>query len=383
MRIAYILNSLGVGGAERQALGIAGRMARRGHAVAILTLRGQLAEEWETGLAVHRLEMRRTPLSFAAKLFPARRFLRQFRPDVIHSHSFHANLFARLLGVRLPRAAVVSTVHNVYERGWGRMTACRLTDGLATRTAFVSQAAADRYLQIKAASAQKCVVIPNAIDLSGLIPDAARRDATRAAMSITAEFVWLAAGRIAPAKDYPNLLAGFAQAGEAKAKAQLWIAGEGSAADVAALRELAKKLGLEAAVRFLGLRRDLPALLDAADGFVLASAWEGMPLALAEAMAMAKAVVATDVGGVRELVGETGAIVPPRDSAALAAAMLRVMQQPAEARQRQGRAARGRIVQKFDMERSAGEWEALYEELVQEKSRGGPAPVRGKRKAGE
>ena len=67
-------------------------------------------------------------------------------------------------------------------------------------------------------------------------------------------------------------------------------------------------------MRWLGLRRDMPALLDAADGFVSGSAWEGMPLAVGEAMVMEKPIVATDVGGVRELVGDAGAIVEAKDS---------------------------------------------------------------------
>jgi glycosyltransferase involved in cell wall biosynthesis len=74
-------------------------------------------------------------------------------------------------------------------------------------------------------------------------------------------------------------------------------------------------------VRWLGLRRDLPALLDASDAFVLGSAWEGMPLAAGEAMAMEKPVVATDAGGTGELLGEAGVVVPPRNASALAAGL--------------------------------------------------------------
>jgi glycosyltransferase involved in cell wall biosynthesis len=104
----------------------------------------------------------------------------------------------------------------------------------------------------------------------------------------------------------------------------------------------------------------MPALLDAADGFVLASAWEGMPLALGEAMAMEKPVAATDVGGVRELAGEAGLIVPARNPEALAQAMLALMQATPEARASQGRAARERIQRSFNMDAKADEWEALY-----------------------
>src|SRR5277367_6999062 len=97
-------------------------------------------------------------------------------------------------------------------------------------------------------------------------------------MKVESEFVWLAAGRIVPAKDYPNLLSAFALVKGSIADAQLWIAGEGEAAEMMRMIALTAELGLTDSMRWLGLRRDLPALLDAADGFVLASAWEGMPL---------------------------------------------------------------------------------------------------------
>jgi glycosyltransferase involved in cell wall biosynthesis len=108
------------------------------------------------------------------------------------------------------------------------------------------------------------------------------------------------------------------------------------------------------------LRRALPALFDAADAFVLASAWEGMPLAAGEAMAMEKPVIATNAGGTRELVGNAGVIVPVKAPDALAAAMLELMEQSPEARQAMGRAARERIAADFSMDTTADAWEHLY-----------------------
>src|ERR1035441_9395429 len=210
MRIVYVLTSLGMGGAERVVLALAGRMAQRGHSVALLVLRPPVAEQWPTGLPVVHLDMRKTPFSLFAGLARARRFLREFRPDLLHSHSFHANIVARLLkGLAPPQ--VVSTVHNVYEGGWTRMLAYRLTDGLSCRTAFVSQAAAGRFVRLKAVPLRKCVVLTNGIDAAEFAPSAARREAMRTEMGANARFIWLTAGRIAPAKDYPNLLRAFAQ----------------------------------------------------------------------------------------------------------------------------------------------------------------------------
>ena len=363
MRIVYVLTSLGMGGAERVVLALAGRMAQRGHTVALLVVRPPVAEQWPTALPVVHLEMRRSPMSVLIGLERGRRFLREFRPDLLHSHSFHANLVTRLLKALAP-PRVVSTVHNVYEGGWARMLAYRLTDGLACRTAFVSQAAADRFVRLKAVPLRKSVVLTNGIDAAEFAPSAERREAMRAEMSADAGFIWFTAGRIAPAKDYPNLLRAFALLRASRADARLWIAGEVSGRESSKVRDLAAELGLQESIRWLGLRRDLPALLDAADGFVLASAWEGMPLALGEAMAMEKPVVATDVGGVRELVGDAGATVPPKDPGALARAMLEQMLSAPQDRLALGLAARSRIQGSFSMDAKADEWEALYRTIL-------------------
>jgi glycosyltransferase involved in cell wall biosynthesis len=89
-----------------------------------------------------------------------------------------------------------------------------------------------------------------------------------------------------------------------------------------------------------------------------------MPLAIAEAMAMEKPLVATDVGGVSELVGDTGSLVPAEDSEALAKAMLETMRKPEADREAIGRSARRRIQASFNIETRAEEWGALYQSLV-------------------
>ena len=116
-------------------------------------------------------------------------------------------------------------------------------------------------------------------------------------------------------KDYPTMLRAFA----AQRQGVLLIAGEGP--EEAALRALAREL--EANVRFLGLRADVPELMNAANGFLLSSVVEGLPMALLEAASSALPCVATDAGGVGEIVldGQTGYLVPPGDPAAFGAAM--------------------------------------------------------------
>ncbi|MGB9290583.1 MAG: glycosyltransferase, partial [Terracidiphilus sp.] len=92
MRILYVLTSLAMGGAEKLTLALCERMERRGHTVALLVLMPRISEEWPAPVNLLHLDMRRSPLSFLHGLAHARRFAADFKPDLIHSHCFHANL---------------------------------------------------------------------------------------------------------------------------------------------------------------------------------------------------------------------------------------------------------------------------------------------------
>lgn len=367
MRILYLLTSLGIGGAEKQVVALAERMKAKGHSVALIVLK-YTPEEWSADLPVLRLNLSKTPLGILRGLRFAAKFLDLFRPDLIHSHTFPANIFARLLvlmlrlrGQALP---LINTIHNVHEGGWRRMLIYRATDPLANSITAVSMAAAERFTRIGAVSARKMHVLTNGIDTEAFTPDRTRRKRMRTSMQVSGAFVWLAIGRLAPAKDYPNLLRAFTQVQQTHPSARLWIAGEGN---IAQLEPDFTPSEASPSVQFLGLRRDIADLLDAADAFVLSSAWEGMPLVVGEAMAMEKFVVATDVGGVRELLGETGLLVPAKDSAALAQAMLEAMAKAEFERKVTGKAARERVKQHFSMDAKAAEWEQCYAQIMKEK----------------
>ena len=130
------------------------------------------------------------------------------------------------------------------------------------------------------------------------------------------EFLWLAVGRLVPQKDVPNLLDAFAKHHAAHPRSRLAIVGDGALRDEMVAH--AASLGVGEAVAFLGIRRDVPQLMAAADVFVMSSAWEGLPNVVMEAMAAGLPVVSTNVGGVAELVEDpgTGALVPASDAGA-------------------------------------------------------------------
>lgn len=364
MRILYVLNTLRIGGAERLVLMLGERMAARGHAVRVMALGPQCRDEWPTELEVVRLGIRASGRGALGGTARAIRAVREFRPDVIHGNNFHGNLLARAMRLARSGARVISTLHNEYEGGRGRMLALRWSNALCDRTVAVSHAVAERALELGIATAGKCAVITNGVDGKSLQPDAERRAALRRALDAGQDFVWLSVGRLAEAKDVPNLLEAFATVRSEARRVQLWVAGAGEEEYTAALHIRAMELGLLDPVQWLGLRNDVPALLDAADGFVLGSAWEGMPLAVAEAMAMEKPVVATGVGGVGELLGNCGLAVPPRDPDQLGRAMLSIMNTPAEARRFLGKSARERVLERFDIDAKAEDWERIYSDAA-------------------
>jgi glycosyltransferase involved in cell wall biosynthesis len=271
MRIVYVLTTLSAGGTENQVVALSRRMAARGHDVAIIALRCQTQSDVQADCEVVHLDMRRTLVTTATGLARGLRFLQRFEPDLVLSHNVHGNIVARLLRVAYPAAPVVSTIHNVYEGGWLRMLAYRLTDSLSSANVAVSEAAAERCVRIKAMPRAKSAVITNGIDVAGFAAEGRRRALTRERMGVLDGFVWLTAGRIVPAKDYPNLLHAFAKLRERENRVQLWIAGYGVAKYEEEMRSLAAKLDLNLDVHWLGMRCDMPALFDAADGFVLAS----------------------------------------------------------------------------------------------------------------
>jgi glycosyltransferase involved in cell wall biosynthesis len=186
-------------------------------------------------------------------------------------------------------------------------------------------------------------------------------------------------GRLSPEKDVATLLRAAALAARAEPAFRLEIAGDGAC--LPALRQLARGLGLEDQVRFLGEVRDVPALLARAAAFVLPSLTEGISLTILEAMARGLPVAATRVGGNPEVIldGETGLLVPSQDPAALADALLRLFRDPALGR-RLGEAARQRVETHFDVRRMVADYEQLYLGLVgctlpRDAATVGPAPL--------
>jgi glycosyltransferase involved in cell wall biosynthesis len=370
MRILFLSTSMGMGGADSQLLSAAHGMRSRGHEVRIVSLTqlGPMGlEAQRAGIPTESLDMRRG-IPDPRGLVRLVRLVRAWRPDVLHSHMVHANLMARALRLITPVPVMVSTIHNIYEGGRLRMAAYRLTNALVDHVTIVSQAAADRFVRERIVPESLLTVIPNGVDTEQFrrLPREVGLS-LRHSLGLEGEFVWLAVGRFEIAKDYPNMLHGFARVRERFPQATLLLVGRGSLQPET--EQLAQSLDLGSGVRFLGVRDDVVQVMSAADGYVMSSAWEGMPMVLLEAAAAGLPIVTTRVGGNHEVVrdGESGFVVPPRDHEALGRAMLQLMELSETERRSMGDRGREIIRAHYGLNRVVERWEELYRDVLARK----------------
>lgn len=360
MRVAYVITGLGVGGAERQVVDLADNMARRGHEVLIVYLSGPcLTRPDDQSIRVVGVGMRKSVFGTVRAIAALRQILGEFRPDVVHAHMVHANLLMRTtrLVCRIPR--LICTAHNTNEGGRSRMLAYRLTDWLSDANTNVSQEAVDAFVAKGAVRPGRMHALSNGIDVRRFAPDPEARARLRETLGVTPDQrVLLAVGRLFQAKDYPNLLRAFESIAIRFPRTLLWVVGDGPLR--ASLDALTRELGISDRVVFLGIRSDVPALMNAADLFVLSSAWEGFGLVVAEAMACERVVVATDSGGVAEVLGDCGFLVPPRSPVVLAAALTKALELPDDEVVRLGRAARERVAGSYSIDAAVDRWVSLY-----------------------
>jgi len=366
--ITFIITTLVYGGAQTQVLTLMKLLKDRGWQPSIISMIEPEAfteELAEMGIPVASLDMGRGSADPRA-LLKLRRILNEWQPSIIHSHMVHANLLARIARVFTKMPILISTAHNINEGGRIREIGYRLTDPLCDLTTNVSQAAVDRYVDIGAAPKNKIELMVNGLDASRFTGfSETDRKAKRAELGLGDAFTWLAVGRYDVEKDYPNLISAFKQVQKSQ-DSKLLIVGHGPIN----IMELAKEHGVENQVQDLGIRKDIPALMNAVDAYVMSSAWEGLPMVLLEAAASSLPIVTTNVGGNAEIVqhNQTGYVVPHANADALAKAMLELENLSPEQRQSFGLAGRSFVQENYDLEKIVSQWEDIYNSYLDKKS---------------
>ncbi|MGL4609445.1 MAG: glycosyltransferase [Trueperaceae bacterium] len=362
-RVAFIVTRLELAGAEKQLVQIATGLQERGWQVSVLSMLLPVAYEKDLrdkGVTVATLGMERGAPN-PKYLFQAAGIFRKWKPQVLCTFNYHADVFGRFAGKLAGIPVVTSSIRNENFGGGFRDALIKYTNVLAPQMTTNSTLAAKSLIGRGLIPEKNMRVIPNGIKLEPYAFRRDARDALRAEWGIPEEeFLWLAVGRLEEQKDFKTLLQAFSKVFHGR----LLIAGEGPM--LGELRTDANTLGLKDRVKFLGLRKDIPHVLSAVDAFVLSSAWEGLPNVVMEALAAAKPVVATDVGGVRELVEESksGFIVPAKSPAPLSEAMQNLMTLAPTQRTEMGRYGFEHVRKTYSLESVTTQWEQFFLELT-------------------
>jgi glycosyltransferase involved in cell wall biosynthesis len=360
-----------IGGAERQAMLLAKGLRRRGWRVSVVALSGSggaaATELRDAGVGFTSLEMRKG-LADPRGWIRFNRWLWRERPDVMHAHLPHAAWLARWSRLAAPIPVVVDTLHSSHTGGLGRRLGYRCSRWLTDHVTAVSRSTAATHLNARMVGENQLSVLANGIEVDTWRSDATVRNDARRELGMADEFLWLAAGRLQAVKDHSTLLKAFARI---PAGANLLVLGDGSLEST--LQQLAARLGLARRVRFLGFDSNVARWMQAADGFVLSSLYEGLPMVLLEAAACRLPAVATDVAGTREVIvhERTGLLARVGDPGALGAAMTTLMQMPSGERRAMGDRARQRVIEQFNMETVLDQWEKLYASLLERSRRRG------------
>jgi glycosyltransferase involved in cell wall biosynthesis len=359
--IVFVINSLDQGGAQKQVAEVALRLVARGWQVkgiiSLLPLTKRALEIELGGVPVHSVGIQRGRLNLFAVL-RLWKLLRKLRPSVLITFLFHASILGSLVGRIAGVDRIIASVRSQQMGGRRRERVFRFSSRLWNATVVNSQAVGNELVDRRLVSGSRYCVIPNGIEIPAE-PEhisSALRSKLRVPENM---FVWLAVGSLLPAKDYPCLLRAISSL--KRSDTLLLVAGDGPLMPV--LLRMQEDLQLTDRVRFLGERDDVRDLLRVSDGFVNASAWEGMPNAVMEALVAARPVVATRVGGVPELIEHrhTGWLVPPGNPTALAAMLDEVMTMTAEARTSVGWRGRMSIAERYGWGKVIPMWERLLE----------------------
>lgn len=337
LRILHVVDSLERGGLERVVTDLAGEQRRAGHDVAVFSIAetGGFRDELERAGIPVRIGAKRKPFDFDV-IAALRASVRQPAVDIVHAHNFTPNYYTAAALLGLPRAPVhVVTCHDMGTRLRDRKLRWFFALSLkrTRRAAMVSAQVRDYYVDAGLVPADRAVTITNGIPVERFRPTAERTARARAMLDLGDSMIVIGCvGRLVPIKNHALLLECLPSLAAKHPDLVVVLIGGGELD--AMLRAKAKELGVAERVRFAGEQSAVTDLLAAFDIFAQPSLSEGLSIALLEASASGLPIVATDVGGNREIVadGVTGLLVPSGDAAALGAALDALLSDPSKRR---------------------------------------------------
>jgi glycosyltransferase involved in cell wall biosynthesis len=309
MNILFIINSFGTGGAEKQIVSLAKEHYKRGNNVYLVRLKDEPNELLTEVLFMKTTSLKMNTISGCFLSLPNfNKILNEFSPDVVHSHLPHSIVFSRVSKLLVRgRYRLVCTAHNYNIRTKTFGFLYRFTDFISDYNTNVSQSAIDRYIRKGIFSKYKSQYVPNGFPIVDSQQSYNRNEILTELGFNTDGHICCAIGRLDEQKNYVMMLNAFKKVIDKDKSFCLLIMGEGP--DRNKLVNLMEELGLSENVKFLGVVSDVYKYLSISDLYLMSSVFEGMPLAICEAMIAGKPMVVTDFKGVQEFVKDYYPIV--------------------------------------------------------------------------
>ena len=384
MKVVYLINGLGTGGAERSLAEMLPLLREQGVDMTVACLHAK-----EEGVSSHVVEAGHDVrfldgAGLPGRLGAIRRLLQRERPDILHTTIIEANLSGRLAAALTGVPVLTSLVNTSYDvaryadpnvTAW-KLRLIQAADGWTGRhlTAHfhaITEAVKESAMRDLGLKPSSITVIPRGRDSQRVgAPGQERRRRVRQSLGLTDEAeVLINVGRQEFQKGQRDLLDAFEQVAQNRPESVLLIAGRKGHATKALQARMDESAVLRERVRFLGHRDDVPDLLAAADVFVFPSLYEGLGGAVIEAMALGLPVVASDVPAVREVTeeGQNAVLVPPGQPDALAEALSNLLIDPDRCA-RFGQRSRTIYEEKFDLESVVGRMVGLYNDVARSAS---------------
>ncbi len=380
MRILQLITSLGVGGAEAQVVALSRSMCQAGHAVEVVSLLsgGENAERLRhAGIPVTGLGMRRGfPHLFGISRL--RQLIDRFRPNIVQSWLYHADLLATLSLVDRRSPALVWNLRGAaLDARQGQLTKIvsrMLAFASPIPDAVIANSEAGKSYHEKIGyRPREWAVIPNIVDTDLFCPSIGVRASVRAELGIPyeARLVGLVA-RFDSIKDHRTFCQAASLLGHEHPKAHFLMIGPGVDTSNPFIREWLPTPGSISRFHLLGQRNDMPRLQAALDVAVCSSVSEGLPNSLIEAMSCGVPCVSTDVGDAQLLLDEgRGIVVPSRDPSAMAKAIRMTLEMPGDKLKVLQSALRKYVIEMFSGEGIASAYSTLYEKILGRSGRDG------------
>jgi glycosyltransferase involved in cell wall biosynthesis len=371
-KIVFLIRDLNFAGAQRQVVTLAKALDKQCFDVSVLYFysNGLLAKDLENANIKTICLQKRGRWDLMSFFLRLVQHLKDIKPDILHGYLGESNLLTIFLKPFFSSTKMIwglrdSNNENPNQYGWvGRLLGklncllCPLADLIIVN----SHAGRACYLT-EGYPADKMVVIPNGIDTEYFKPDRAARARVRAEWNIPVDALLLGIiGRLHPMKDYPNFLKAAALLCQERKNIVFVCVGKGPEDYAKELQQLTTQLSLSEKVIWAGTRADMPAVYNALDIYISASAYgEGFSNALGEAMACGLPCIVTDVGDSASIVGDTGVVVPPKNPQALANAIKQMIEKIDDRHQE---SIQQRIINHFSVPELAKKTEAVFCQLL-------------------